>query len=1417
MKTKVDSRLSEAEFAQPCCTAIQIALVDVLRNWGVKPTAVTGHSSGEIAAAYAAGALSLPEAISDAYYRGLATISLGKEVEGGMAAIGLGKDDVLPCLVFDGVTIGCENSPSSTTLTGDLKPLQQTMDLIKEKHPNVLVRALKVDRAYHSHHIKAVVGKYQGLLEECVDDKPPEIPFFSSLTGALWDPSEPLTIQYWADNALSPVRFKTAVEAATSKTPGPVAFVEIGPHSALAGPIKQTTREVKKDVTYISTLLRGEDSMTTMLKTAGELWSRSVEVAMDRVNPESGKTLTDLPKYAWHYDGEYWHENRFSKESRHREFPHHDVLGTRVLETALLEPTWRNILRLETTPWIRDHDVAGNVLFPAAGYITMVGEALRQLNGVADFTVRSVVYQAPIVFSDNSLVEAFTTLRKTRLTDTLDSEWYDFSITSFVDGRWTKHCSGKGASGKRSSERVPDLQPLPRKVSSDSWYEALHKIGMNHGSRFTKMREISADVSARKALCTVADDRTEGESSYQLHPSTIDALLHLISVAAYRGLSRLVHQSVVITTIDEMYAREPEEAMKVYAEADFSQSGSMNGDVVAMSGGNVAFSVKGLHVSPPGGADDEEKDAHAAAELEWRDDISFLDANKLIRPASGFEGVNAQAERFCLACLVESHHQMQNMEPSKSHLQKYQDWIASHHELAVSGQYPNVEDSASICALDSTQRKNLIEDLFAQLVKNPSAAAFAEGIYSIYNRCGDIFSGQAEALDVLMEDGKLTRVYNGMEAHDHSDFFRALGHHKPDMKVLEVGAGTGGLTYKILSSMRNVYGDYTFGSYTYTDISAGFFVTAKERFKDVEGIEYRVLDISQDPLEQGFEAESFDLIVGTNVLHATPSLRETLSNARKLLRADGRLFIRELDPIGKWINYVMGTLSGWWLGEQDGRPSEPYVSAQRWEEELKKVGLSCIDAVAYDGHLCNAIVARPPPAKLAERLTILCRNRSEPRTEDLVRSLRKSYELDFCTLEEKPKPGQEIVAVLDLEGPFLHGISDEDFVELQAFIANVQEAGILWITPPIQIGSQQPNYGLASGFARTLRGETGLDFATLELESFDDAGWKAAEAVLAETARRGRHDREYVFTNGTIKVGRYQWYPLSKRLLLDYDPSCTKRLEIERPGSLQTLTWKQYGPKPLQPHEVEVETRAVGLNFKDIVISMGIIDTFASDLGHESSGIVTKVGSNVQHLKTGDRVMALGGESFATVRRRDGSGVKKIPNSLSFVDAATMPVVHCTVIYSLEWVARLEKDQTVLIHSATGGVGISAIQVARMIGAKILCTVGSEEKVQHLIQHWGIPREDIFHSRDDSFLPGVLQRTGGKGADVVLNSLSGELLHASWRCVAEFGTLVELGKRDLIGRGALAMDPFADNRSYVGVDLAHIYMKRPRIIARYVV
>jgi NADPH:quinone reductase-like Zn-dependent oxidoreductase len=246
---------------------------------------------------------------------------------------------------------------------------------------------------------------------------------------------------------------------------------------------------------------------------------------------------------------------------------------------------------------------------------------------------------------------------------------------------------------------------------------------------------------------------------------------------------------------------------------------------------------------------------------------------------------------------------------------------------------------------------------------------------------------------------------------------------------------------------------------------------------------------------------------------------------------------------------------------------------------------------------------------------------------------------------------------------------------------------------------------------------------------------------------------------------------------------------------------------------------------------MNIVELPTRQFGLEAAGIVTRIGSSVKDFQVGDHVVCLKKSAFAKYICVPEFACAKIPPDVGLEEASSMLVPYTTAIHSLINVGKLAEGQvsssfdvflmekcltipqSVLIHSACGGVGLAAIQVAQMAKAVVYASVGSDDKVAYLQKEFGIPRNRIFHSRDDSFVADVMRETHGEGVDVVLNSLSGELLHATWKCVGDFGTMVEIGKRDLLGGAKLDMQPFLANRSYCCVDIDQLWRK-PSVLKR---
>ncbi|KAL8747869.1 MAG: hypothetical protein Q9190_000317 [Brigantiaea leucoxantha] len=370
-------RIGSAEFSQPLCAAIQIALVDTLASLEVRPTAVVGHSSGEIAAAYAAGALTAEEAIISAVYRGAVTRMLKRS--GGMAAVGMGWEETKRYLVSN-ATLACNNSPSSVTISGDVDAVETVVASIHRTKPDMLAKMLQVDKAYHSYHMAEVGEEYHSLINSTVSEKEPTKLFFSSVTGSLLQ-STALDSRYWQRNLESPVLFKEAVSSILQHPVGRSAvFLEIGPHSALAGPLRQIFTHKSTTAPYISAMVRNQSCVESLLVAVGKLYALRFPIDLQALIV-TGSCLSDLPRYPWDHDERYWYESRLSKEYRKRQYPHHDLLGSRTPETTDFEPSWRNLFHLDGAAWVRDHKIGDDVVFPFAGYVAIAGEAALQISG----------------------------------------------------------------------------------------------------------------------------------------------------------------------------------------------------------------------------------------------------------------------------------------------------------------------------------------------------------------------------------------------------------------------------------------------------------------------------------------------------------------------------------------------------------------------------------------------------------------------------------------------------------------------------------------------------------------------------------------------------------------------------------------------------------------------------------------------------------------------------------------------------------------------------------------------------------------------------------------------------------------------------------------------------------------------------
>lgn len=399
--TKTESRIDGPEFSQPLCTALQIALVDLLRSWGITPRSAVGHSSGEIAAAYAVGYLTHEAAIQISYHRGVLSADAKRRqphVKGTMMAVGLGEKVVLPYLQkvkAESVSIACINAPSSVTLSGDVESIDVLEQIFKDE--SIFARKLRVQVAYHSPHMKVIAADYLSSMSQIDMACTPTGTMFSSVTGASM-PQENIDAEYWVKNMLNTVRFYDAVKAlvtepAATKGRRKVAvaysaMIECGPADALKGPLNQILTAVEEklvmSVPYIAMLARNLDAEQTAMQAAGKLWAHGLPVDLMSVNfgtksqvSPKHQILSDLPPYPWNHSKVYFHESAWGKNYRHRSKPRTDLLGMRLRNEDPTEPRWHNYIRLSEQPWMNDHKVQQMVLYPGAAMITMVSSCFH--------------------------------------------------------------------------------------------------------------------------------------------------------------------------------------------------------------------------------------------------------------------------------------------------------------------------------------------------------------------------------------------------------------------------------------------------------------------------------------------------------------------------------------------------------------------------------------------------------------------------------------------------------------------------------------------------------------------------------------------------------------------------------------------------------------------------------------------------------------------------------------------------------------------------------------------------------------------------------------------------------------------------------------------------------------------------------
>lgn len=1499
-----ECNLPRTDYSQPACTAVQIALVDLLSHWGVRPVAVVGHSSGEVAAAYAAGLISHDAGMKVAWLRGqISKTVAAKGSKGGMLAVsasGESLKDTLGSLTQGRAIVGCLNSPKACTVSGDAAAVDELQEMLKKDQ--VPCTRLPMDVAYHSFHMESVREQYEAALAG-IPHIPSEqtIPMFSSITGALVTPEE-MSPSYWVENLVRPVNFAGAMDALLNHVDSEAKkshdrrafadiFLEVGPHSALRSYVLDVFKNVDgkfTDLSYETMLRRKFDGGETALQAMGNLWTRGHRLDLGLVNgtpPAQTQMLVDLPPYAWNHSLTFWDESHLSRAYRLRPKPRLDLLGSRV--AGVPDPTWRNFIRCTENPWAREHKVQGNILYPGAGMLVMAVEAARQLaedqsgghEVIHGYELRDVGVVAALRVPDTERgVEVMVQLhpRRTGTRAAPSATLHEFSVSSWSeDGQeWTVHARGLVSvtlqssltpamqqqlelEGQSRREAFEAAKETCQKPARNFLYDNVETIGMVYGPTFRNVKELWAGKNSSYGVITVPDTKAVMPEGFEypcvVHPATLDSILHLL-FPSISGDEQSLSEAVVPVSFDRVFVSAglpslPGSALHGISTARKVGYTTWTSDITISDDAHSSplIVMEGVGLASVGGnTDSSEQGPETRAscfEQVWREDVDLLAPEHIkevvyrrTTPNADDESVLDLLEYVCLVyihrCLdwLETPEGLQH-KPADGFWKLYVEWM---EECRRSFPPLEADPGAVEARLESARKRIALSD---------SGDITVQMVDRIGGNLGNIFTRKVEPLQVMTEGDLLYTFYRGAFGTSFNtnvaEYVGLIADKTPGLDILEVGAGTGGTTYHVLERLRNSDGTSKARRYFFSDISPGFLAKARERFSRDEGVmEFGTCNIEDDPLAQGFQPESFDLIVCANVLHATRSIQETLAHCRSLLRPGGRLVLSEVTIKRIFSGFIMGPLPGWWLGEDDGRKGGPLLDVAEWDAALSRAGFSGVDMdVRGDREASNEPVslivstkpatARPQPA--SKYVVIHTGTSKSKGLAEAILSVFQNANFDITTAEwgsfaDKDLADRYTLCLAEWESPVLATLTDEDWDRIHRVVRG--SAGTLWITGGAAMECTHPMKSLMVGLSRAIRNEdAGSRLATLDIEppesltgNNNTALFKAARSILRvaqehSRADVAREDHEFASRGSQVYVPRVERVQAVDSALRTYEAKgepqpvpfkgCGRplKLTIKTPGLLDTFRWAEdeLYHTDLPEDWVEVEVRAVGLNFKDVLVALGSLDE--RKLGVDAAGVVTRVGRAVTGLKVGDHVMTATCDAFATYVRFPAAGAIAIPGDMSFEDAASMPLVFLTAYYALVTAGGLTEGETILIHAAAGGVGQAAIILAQKIGAEVFATVGSDDKRQLVRELYGIPDDHIFSSRDTSFAKGVMRATGNKGVDVVLNSLAGEALRLSWHCLAKFGRFLEIGKADLFANTGLDMRPFLDNKSYIGVNL----------------
>ena len=1305
------SRIHQGDIAQPASTALQIGLVDLLVSIGINPQVVLGHSSGEIAAAYASGIFSHDVALRVSYCRSFIP-SISRRlvpIKGAMLSVGLGEAKIMDLIahLHSGIaSVACVNSPYNTTISGDeaaILELEQRLNKV-----GVFNRKLKVDTAYHSHHMQMVAQQYMSSLGTINSQSPREgVKFISTVTAK--ERTQDFGAAYWVENLVSKVRFCDALqefcrmqmgEYQNARVQPTHIFVEIGPHSVLGGPVQQTISQDFKsfDHVYLPTLVRGRAAVHSVLQTVGRMFEHGYPVDLLKANSLSfsdiqPRLIRGLPSYPWDHTNTYWHESRLSRDYRLRQNPPHDLLGARIPSSTSLEPSWRHIISADRLPWLEEHMIDGLMVYPGSAYLCMAVEALHQLTLssplprlISSFVLQQISFSKALVIPPAPAeIEMLINLR---IQNSVGTTWYDFRIFAVVqDEAWHEHCSGRimvnlvpesapasEFSVKYTEGSIPIRDGListmragcSRHLRTEDMYNELRSSGNNYGPTFTAISQLSISDDQATGQIRIPDIRSIMPSKYQqphvIHPTTLDAIMHT--------------------------------ALPIYAQHHGSSS-------------VMPVSIQEIIISSA---------------------IPNAAGKELIAGTSLF------------------------LQPSSS-----------------------AKADVFVTAGDGEMREGVlaISQLEIRSLGSPESAGLGQ------LRTQNVVHEMKYVPDVAFISTDASEVFGSLPI---TEYLNLLSFKCSQLLVLEIGARSGQSTSKILQQLaHNV--PTPIARYDMTNVTAKSFEEARGRLKDWNPLmRFQTLNVQQDPQDQGFATNYYDLIIAPDLVVPVGHLDDSVMNMRKLLRSGGTLIIKV--------------------------PEEHDIDGDIMHDSLLRSSFSgvhfCLDDISDNIRSGGMLVSKAVDhytQTVIDPIMIIAQEGLETLASHLNSALKsQAFHSDLMNWDLPDLTDQAIFIILD-NGlwPLLSNLTQERFHQVVNLLGSCSK--VFWIIAQDDaVTGMNPEKGLLIGLVRSARAEN-EDLKIITLDVQDTIGDCMQDLIVkiigilsagfgVSVRSHQAREAEYTYRNGRILIPRLIAHSQINTLMRHATAESLARspylrsdkplkLNVDTKTSLESLHFvhDDLVQSSLNDFSIEITVRAHSLSPVEV-------RKFSTETGdsvpiiHEFAGIICAVGQKVgDKYRVGDRVCAwtLDGVPLPNRARVDVGSVTHLPESMSLALGAMIPIAFMAAYYALCELAHLRQGQTVLIHGADSDIGQAALTIAHHMGADILATASNTTEREAIAKKYTISLTRVFASKDPTLTQRVLESTDDRGVNVVLNSLENESVSKVWASAAVLGTIVHMG------------------------------------------